>query len=180
MATKVTNAIAVNCCAQRTLLLTLPLESFRAALNALDGFSYRYCITPNIIMVLFLLLNFITTAAVVGNVVADPVGARVAASPKGGGGEATLNNRNGLLSFDKLYFGDTPLVATTVRVSPHDAEAIVPNARVAHGPATAAREHESKCVAPQTFKGIFCRLHLHIRTRARFTTRSVEAYPMNR
>ena len=175
MATKVTNAIAVNCCAQRTWVLTLPLRK----LQALDGFSYDM-FTPNIIMVMFLLLNFITTAAVVGNVVADPVGARVAASPKGGGGEATLNNRNGLLSFDKLYFGDTPLVATTVRVSPHDAEAIVPNARVAHGPATAAREHESKCVAPQTFKGIFCRLHLHIRTRARFTTRSVEAYPMNR
>ena len=118
-------------------------------------------------MVMFLLLNFITTAAVVGNVVADPVGARVAASPKGGGGEATLNNRNGLLSFNKLYFGDTPLVATTVRVSivsPHDAEAIVPNARVAHARATTvqgqALQQESKCES--MVKRITCNTHIAI------------------
>ena len=99
-------------------------------------------------MIVILTLNLIP-AAVVGNVVADPARARTAASLQGGGGESDTQPK-WLVDHEKLFVGDTPLVATTVRASQHDAEAIVTNARVAHGRATAAREQalhrdESKC-----------------------------------
>ena len=98
-------------------------------------------------MVSFLTLNLITAAVAVSNVVADPAGARAAASLQGGRGESNTQPK-WLFGQEKLFEGDTPLVATTVRASPHDAEAIVLNARVAHGHATAAREqarHRDEC-----------------------------------
>ena len=98
-------------------------------------------------MIVFLTLNLIP-AAVVGNVIADPAGTRTAASLQGGGSGDT--QPKWLVDHEKLFVGDTPLVATAVRASQYDAEAIIPNARVAHGRATAAREQalhrdESKC-----------------------------------
>ena len=102
-------------------------------------------------MVSFLTLNLITAAVAVGNVVADPAGARAAASLQGGSESKSESNTqpNWLFDQEKRPFeGDAPLFATTVRASPHDAEALVLNARVAHGHATAAREqarHRDEC-----------------------------------
>ena len=100
-------------------------------------------------MVLFLMLNLITAALAIGNVVADPARARAAASPQGGGSESNTQptQPNWLFGQEKRPFeGDALLVATTVSASPHDAQAIVPNALVAHVRATAAREQdESEC-----------------------------------
>ena len=99
-------------------------------------------------MVSFLTLNLIIAAVAVGNVVADHAGARAAASLQGGRGESNTQSK-WLFGQEKRPFeGDAPLFATTVRASPHDAEALVLNARVAHGHATAAREqarHRDEC-----------------------------------
>ena len=98
-------------------------------------------------MVSFLTLNLITAAVAVGNVVADHAGARTAASLQGGRGKSNTQPK-WLFGQEKLFEGDTPLFATTVRASEHEAEVIVPNARVAHGHATAAREqarHQDEC-----------------------------------
>ena len=92
-----------------------------------------------------LIFRLITAAAVIDNA----AGARNAASPQGGGGES--NTQPKLVKNDKVFefFRDMPLVATIVRASPHDAGAIVTNARVAHARATTvqgqALQQESKC-----------------------------------
>ena len=104
--------------------------------------------TQPFIMVLLLMLNVVTATAVVGNVVADPARARAAASLEGGRGESNTQP-TWLFGQEKRPFEeDALLVATTVRASQHDAGAIVPNARVAHGHATAAQEqarHRDEC-----------------------------------
>ena len=109
--------------------------------------TFNFELNP-VIMVSFLTLNLITAAVAVGNVVADPAGARAAASLQGGRGESNTQSK-WLFGQEKRPFeGDAPLFATTVRASPHDAEALVLNARVAHGHATAAREqarHRDEC-----------------------------------
>lgn len=75
----------------------------------------------------FLTLNLITAAAAVGNVVADPAGARAAASLQGGRGKSN-SQPNWLFDREKRPLeGDTLLVATTVRASQRDAEASVPS-----------------------------------------------------
>ena len=78
------------------------------------------------------LLVFLVT----GTTVANPAGARAAASPQGGGSESNTQptQPNWLFDQEKRPFeGDTLLVATTVRTSQRDVDAIVLNARVAHG-----------------------------------------------
>ena len=99
-------------------------------------------------MVLLRMLNLITAALAVGNVVADPARARAAASLEGGRGESNTQP-TWLFGQEKHPFeGDAPLVATTVHASQHDAGAILLNAPVAHSHATAAREqarHRDEC-----------------------------------
>ena len=124
-------------------------------------------------MVLFLMLNLVTTAAVVGNVVADPARARAAASLQGGRGESNTQP-NWLFDQEKHPFEGDAQVATTVRASQHDAEAIVPNARVAHGHATAAREqarHRDECKQRTPVNDAQSMIGSNNCTRARVTTR---------